>query len=164
MQTSVLLSIKPEFVELIFTGSKRYEFRRKIFANRNIKRVVVYATSPVGKVVGEFEITAIIESEISELWERTKHFSGIQKVRFDKYFSDLTKGYALEIGKVKKYNYPLELETSFNVKRAPQFFIYLDDSKIQMNTLSHNFFNNDGRVTKCERSREGTSSLPYVKN
>ena len=64
MGTCVLLSIKPEYVDAIFAGSKHYEFRRRIFANRDIERIIVYASSPVQRVVGEFEIDEIIESEI----------------------------------------------------------------------------------------------------
>ena len=52
----VLLSIKPEFAELIFKGTKKFEFRKSIFKNSEIKTVVVYASSPMQKVIGEFEI------------------------------------------------------------------------------------------------------------
>ena len=52
----VLLSIKPEFVEKIFNGTKKYEFRKSIFKNKNIDTVVVYASSPWQYVIGEFKI------------------------------------------------------------------------------------------------------------
>lgn len=125
MQTSVLLSIKPEFVNRIFDGSKHFEFRRKIFKNRNVTRIVVYATAPVSKVVGEFEIDGIIETEIPKLWKQTSKYSGIQKKFFDAYFSGLETGYAIKIGKVKKYDEPLELTKNYNIKHPPQFFVYL---------------------------------------
>jgi hypothetical protein len=53
---SVLLSIKPEFVEKIFSGLKKYEFRRVIFKSKSVSRVVIYASSPVQRVVGEFAV------------------------------------------------------------------------------------------------------------
>lgn len=125
MQTSILLSIKPQFVESIFAGSKQFEFRRRIFKNRNVKRIVIYATAPVSKVVGEFEIEDIIETKIPELWQQTKKYSGIQKKFFDSYFGGLETGYAIKIGKVQIYDEPLELQSNFNVKHPPQFFVYL---------------------------------------
>ena len=73
----VLLSIKPEFAEKIFDGSKRFEFRRNVFKNRDVRTVVVYASSPISKVVGEFDIEMVIRKELEELWEETKDFSGI---------------------------------------------------------------------------------------
>ena len=125
MQTTVLLSIKPQFVESIFQGSKRFEFRRKIFKNRNIKRIVIYATAPVSKVVGEFEIEEILELTLPDLWKQTKNYSGIEQKYFEAYFHGLEKGYALRIGKVKQYKKPLELYSKYKVKHPPQFFIYL---------------------------------------
>ena len=57
----VLLSIKPEYVEKIFSKEKKYEFRKSIFKNPNIKSIIIYSSSPVKKVVGEFEIENIIQ-------------------------------------------------------------------------------------------------------
>ena len=65
----VLLSINPEYVEKIFSGEKKYEFRRNIFKRKNIKSIIIYSTSPVKKVVGEFYIEEIIEDLPEKLWE-----------------------------------------------------------------------------------------------
>jgi predicted transcriptional regulator len=67
----VLLSIKPEFAYKIFEGTKKFEFRKAIFKNSKIKSVVVYASSPVQKVIGEFEIDEILNDEPNKLWEKT---------------------------------------------------------------------------------------------
>ena len=129
MSTTVLLSIKPEFVERIFSGDKQFEFRRRIFKNRNVKRVVIYATAPISKVVGEFEIEEIIETDVSRLWEKTKKYSGIPRKHFVSYFKGLDKGYALRIGKTTIYENPLELKNDLKINHPPQFFIYLDDKR-----------------------------------
>lgn len=68
----VLLSIKPEFAEKIFAGTKKYEFRKSIFKNTNVKRIVVYASYPVQMVIGEFEIEEILEARPSQLWKITQ--------------------------------------------------------------------------------------------
>ena len=57
----VVLSIKPEFANKIFDGTKKYEFRKAIFKNDKIKTIIVYASSPVQQVIGEFEIEKIIK-------------------------------------------------------------------------------------------------------
>lgn len=125
MRTSVMLSIKPVYADQIFEGSKQYEFRRRLFSNRSVRRVVVYVTAPVSKVIGEFEVEDIIELEPEALWEQTKHHSGIAKGLFDAYFEGKKVGYALKIGNTRMYDVPLELEQDFNVRRAPQSFVYL---------------------------------------
>jgi predicted transcriptional regulator len=125
MRTSVLLSIKPIFMHKIFQGIKQYEFRRSIFKNRDVVTVIVYASSPICKVVGEFEIKDILELEKELLWHNTKDYSGITKEYFDSYFRDRNIGYAIKIGKTRLYSTPLELSKDFNVKRPPQSFMYV---------------------------------------
>ena len=65
----VLLSIKPEFVQEIFTGKKKYEYRKAIFT-RSVDKVVVYSTKPVGMIVGEFTVENILNDTPSTLWDR----------------------------------------------------------------------------------------------
>ncbi len=126
MAISVLLSIKPEFVERILNGSKQFEFRRRVFKRPNVEKIVIYATSPVCKVIGEFEIEGIIECDIEDLWQQTQEFSGIQKSRFEAYFNGRDIGYAIRIGKVSVYEEPLSLQADLNVKHPPQSFIYVN--------------------------------------
>lgn len=121
----VLLSIKPRFAELIFEGTKKFEFRKAIFKNASIKTVVVYASSPLQQVIGEFEIEDIIHDELDNLWAKTRQQGGIDKDYFDKYFANKKIGYAIEIKSVKRYKKPLSLKKDFNL-HPPQSFLYLD--------------------------------------
>lgn len=120
----VLLSIKPQFAKLIFEGTKKFEFRKAIFKNSKIKTVIVYASSPMQRVIGEFEIDRIINEQLSDLWEQTKQDAGIDEDYFYKYFSQKTEGYAIKIKEPKKYVTPLRLREHFNVA-PPQSFLYL---------------------------------------
>ena len=120
------MSIKPEFVSGIVTGSKRFEFRRRIF-RRPVSVVVIYATAPIQQVIGEFDIKQVILDEPTKLWRKTRQASGIEKLRFFEYFSGCNHGYAIEIGDVRLYEEPLSLEHHFGI-RPPQSFMYLDFS------------------------------------
>jgi predicted transcriptional regulator len=120
----VLLSIKPQFAERIFDGTKKYEFRRSIFKNQDVKTVVVYASSPVQKVIGEFEIDSIIKDDLEFLWQRTKKHAGIQENYFYDYFDNKEQGFAIKIRKTKRYKQPLCLRNDFNLL-PPQSFLYL---------------------------------------
>lgn len=122
----VLLSIKPEFAEKIFDGTKIYEFRRSIFKNKKVRTVVVYASSPVQRVVGEFEIDTILNDELQQLWNDTKDYSGISENFFFEYFTNKEKGYAIKIKKTKLYKKTLSLKDDFNTT-PPQSFKYLDN-------------------------------------
>ena len=114
-----LLSIKPEFVEEIIEGRKKFEYRKKLFKRSDISSIVVYATKPYGKVVGEFEIETILEENIDKLWSDTKHL-------FYEYFKDRDSGFAIQIKKFKEYKKHLELsEFDSTIKTAPQSFCYI---------------------------------------
>jgi predicted transcriptional regulator len=120
----VLLSIKPEYANKIFDGSKRFEFRRVIFKKPNIKTVVVYASSPVKKVIGEFEIENIISFDPKSLWGITKKYSGISEDFFFEYFSNRKVAHAIRIKSTMKYKEPLSIKDDFNVI-PPQSYVYL---------------------------------------
>jgi predicted transcriptional regulator len=120
----VLMSIKPEFASKIFDGSKRYEFRRMIFKNPSIRKVVVYASSPVQMVIGEFEIDQILAHHPTKLWTRTRSGAGISKDHFMDYFGNKDTGYAIQIKSTKLYRKPKCLKADYNMK-PPQSYQYL---------------------------------------
>lgn len=122
----VVLSIKPEFAFKIFDGSKKFEFRKSIFKNTNVKSVIVYASSPVQQVIGEFEIEDILNYDLQTLWELTQEHSGISEDFYYKYFADKTQGFAIKIKKTKKYKTPKCLRADYNLF-PPQSFTYLTD-------------------------------------
>ena len=89
--------------------------------------IVIYVTAPVQQVIGEFDVKGIMSEHPSLLWRKTNRSAGIDKHRFLKYFKGLDRGYAIEIGEVRLYEYPLTLADHFGI-RPPQSFMYLDFS------------------------------------
>lgn len=120
----VLLSIKPEFVEKIFDGTKKYEFRKSLFRKRGVTHVIIYASAPIKRVVGEFEIEDILSDDVDKIWERTKKLSGITKAFYASYFHHKAKANAIQIGRVVKYDRPKSL-SDFDIQHAPQSFRYV---------------------------------------
>lgn len=120
----VLLSIKPEFAEKIFNGTKKYEFRKSIFKNKNVDTVVVYASSPCQYVIGEFQIETILSDNVDRIWEQTREYSGISEEFYRMYFSRKSNAYAIKIGHVTRFKRCKRL-SDYNVNFAPQSYIYL---------------------------------------
>lgn len=125
----VLLSIKPEYAEKIFNGSKKYEYRRVIF-KRKVETIIVYASDPIQRVMGEFDVGEIHKKNIERLWEDTGNHSGTTKSLLVDYFKNRIEGYAIEIKKPRKYNSPLLL-SDLMISTAPQSFIYLSNDPIK---------------------------------
>lgn len=121
----VLLSIKPKYAEMILNGEKQYEFRRAIFKSPSVTKVILYASSPVRKVIGEFEIDCILSLDVAELWMRTMEYSGIDKGCYDSYFEGKDTGHAIKVKSVKRYSKHKELQ-EFDIKHAPQSFAYIN--------------------------------------
>lgn len=118
----ILISIKPRYASLIFSGVKKYEYRKRLPKEAII--AVVYATNPIKKVVGEFTIEGFLEDYRDIVWEKTKKYSGITKEDFKKYFSNVDKAKALVIGDITIYKESKSL-FDLGVKRAPQSWQYI---------------------------------------
>lgn len=122
----MLLSINPEHVHNILQGTKTYEFR-KILCKRKVDKIVMYATYPVKRVVGEVEVIDVLEMKKEALWKITKKQSGITKEFFDKYYEGRETAIAYKLGEVIEYEEPHELR-EIGVNVAPQSYMYLSDN------------------------------------
>lgn len=120
-----LLAIKPEFVKKIFSGVKRYEYRKVIFT-KNVDKIFVYASSPVSKIVGELTIDSIVKGKPDKVWQETKDYAGITESYFKDYFKSKDIAYAIKIKDYCKYSKPLSLK-DIGVQYAPQSFSYLKE-------------------------------------
>lgn len=117
----VLLSIKPQFADEIFNGKKKFEFRRKIFKRNDVSKIVVYASAPISKVIGEFDIEYILSDTPKKIWNKTHKFSGISEEYFNEYFRDRDTAFAIKVKKFKRYCKPKALPFA-----PPQSFRYIE--------------------------------------
>ena len=121
--SSVLMSIKPEFVASILSGQKEYEYRKTV-CKRTVDKIYIYSTVPVQKVVAEAEVEEILVESPSRLWELTHRESGIDKAFFDKYFENKEEAVAYKLTNVKAYKRPKKLQ-ELGIKTAPQSYQYV---------------------------------------
>lgn len=129
LMSKVLLSIKPEYVQRILTGEKKFEFRKRL-ANKLVDTIVIYATSPVMKIVGEVKVKGVLEKAPSVLWEQTKKNAGITRKKYREYFAGCKKAFAYELGEVVKYAKESNL-VEIGISQAPQSFIYISDEQYE---------------------------------
>ena len=122
--SKILLSIKPEYADKIFAGTKKYEYRKRI-ASSSVDTIVLYSTFPVRRILGEITVTRTICASPSAIWDQTKDGAGICREKFRKYFKGSKKAYAYCIGTVNIYDSPVSLE-AFGLSRGPQSFVYLE--------------------------------------
>ena len=125
---SILLSIKPKYANAIFKGDKKFEFRKKLFKKKDVRRVYVYSSSPVKKIIGYFEIKDILSATPAKLWHNCQQQAGITKGDFFDYFKDLDSGYALVVGNVYEFVHPLDPKGYIINFTPPQSFCYVENS------------------------------------
>ena len=91
---------------------------------KKVDVVVIYATSPVKKIVGEFETGGIVSGAPDDVWEKCNEFAGIDRALFDVYFQKSKVAYAIKIRNVVRYDNPLDLFAAYGIK-PPQSFCYI---------------------------------------
>jgi predicted transcriptional regulator len=120
------LSVKPQFAEAILDGEKTFEFRRMLFKRRDVRKIVLYASSPTRKVVGEFTLDTVLSLDLDALWESTCDGGAIDRTYFDRYFEGLSTGHALKVKRARRYRAPLCLRRDFGISHPPQSFCYIE--------------------------------------
>jgi len=127
---NVFLPIKPEYAFAIFEGTKKYEFRKAGFG-RDVKRIVVYASSPYKKIIGYFEVKDVHKDNPKALWKRFKPFAGICKDDFFSYFDDKPTGVSIEVKRTISFSKHVEPKNIFSEFAIPQSFKYLTESEFE---------------------------------
>lgn len=122
----ILLSIKPEYVELIERHTKLFEFRKRKFKNVP-SEILIYASAPVKKIVGIIQVRDIIEDTPIALWSHCRQYAGIKEKAFFEYFKGKNKGIAIEIKDYIKFESPVDPYKVNSDFTPPQSYAYLDN-------------------------------------
>ena len=129
---TILLSIRPCFVEKIFSGEKLFEYRKNI--PTDIDYVVIYATVPVKNIVAIVEVDSVLKGTPREIWEKTKSNSGITEDYFKSYFHQRDNAFAIKFKDVHKLQEPKSLNVLDDVGCAPQSFRYVQEPLLVLNS------------------------------
>ena len=124
----VLMSINPIHAERILSGTKKYEFR-KTRCKLPIDTIVIYATAPIMKVLGEVKVKSVIEELPQIVWEKTETAAGIDLSFFNRYYKDRNKAVAYELGEVTKFPSSKALR-DYGLKVPPQSYAYIQEVEI----------------------------------
>ena len=97
----VILSIHPRWVQLILSGEKTIELRRRGLPARHLGgEVVIYETRPTAALVATCKITEVIRCSPEDLWSQVGDASAVPRNLFDHYFDGCKIGFGLKINAV----------------------------------------------------------------
>lgn len=123
---NVLLSVKPKYAELIKSGLKKYEFRRKFSKKTSGSKIFIYSTSPVKKIIGAFEASTIYEDLPLNIWNLFGEQSGLSEEEFFQYFKDCRTAFAIEIRNLVIFQEPWDPSDYFLEFNPPQSYYYFN--------------------------------------
>lgn len=132
--TPLLISLKPNYADLVFSGLKTAELRRRISERMQDRDVFVYVSSPVKELRGGFRVGQVWSGSPSQIWSTVRNFAGVSKRAFDNYYQGQNIAFALEILDVWEYAYPRNLEqlrTQFPGFVAPQSYRYARPDEVR---------------------------------
>lgn len=86
VHNDAIISIRPFFAEAILSGSKSIELRRRIPPMAVGTRLWIYATKPVGAIIGSVTIAKILRGTPEAIWHSSGHEAAIDRTAFDAYF------------------------------------------------------------------------------
>ena len=110
MSTPFLMSLRPQFADLIFSGLKLAELRRRFAAVAEGRDVYVYVTSPERVLRGGFQIGHIWRGSPEDVWGHVEALAGVERADFDAYFEGSALAYALRISEVWEFEKPISVD------------------------------------------------------
>lgn len=128
-ETDAIISIHPQFAEAILDGEKTVELRRRIPALSCGDRLWIYATKPIGAVVGFATVDDITRGHPSTLWKQHRKFAGVDYEAFKSYFYGTQNGIGILLKSVKRIE-PVSVEKIREIRGSfhpPQVMLKLSD-------------------------------------
>ena len=104
-----MISVKPRYSDLIFSGVKTVELRRvppKVGAGDVI---VVYTSSPIQQIQGAFTVAELKSGPAASLWEAIGTRAGTDRESFMEYFAGRNPAHAILIERAWRYPAPIGL-------------------------------------------------------
>lgn len=134
MHSDAIISIRPNFAEAILSGSKSIELRRRIPPITVGTKLWIYATKPVGAVVGFATITDILRGSPDAIWALGNAEAGIDRAAFDKYFEGTENAIGIRLASIERCQ-PVSIEEMRTIRpgfHPPQVVVRISDIEAVM--------------------------------
>lgn len=118
-----LMSMQARFADAILAGTKTIEFRKRRLA-ADVRIVLIYATRPVGLVLGWFIVDSQLIDSPESLWKDYGDTGGLSYEEFCEYFAGQNRAVGIKIAAASRLSEPRSLE-HYGLTRAPRSFRYL---------------------------------------
>lgn len=119
------MAIHPRYAEAILDGRKGVEFRKRPLAD-DVTTVIIYATAPVQRIVGEFSVDRVVISSPSDLWVAAGAVGCIDFEAYRAYYDGHDRAAGIVVSRPRRYAVPVALAALDPAPAVPQSFCYLE--------------------------------------
>jgi predicted transcriptional regulator len=143
MRKILLISLKPQYADKVFDGSKTVELRRTRPKLNNSDLILIYATSPVKAIVGGSEVKDVLSGTPNEIWSAIFDVAGINAQDYREYFLGAKTAFGINLKNSWRHTKPISLDRikakipSFH---PPQIYQYMNIKTVR--TIDKNLFPN----------------------
>lgn len=128
---TIVLSIKPQYAELILAGSKTVEFRR-VWAAESVDTIAIYASAPIQRLVGVVKVSEVVKAKPTTLWGYCSKFGGgLSKAELSAYLDGKDTGFAVLLMDAKRFSQSVDPRKIIKDFLPPQSFRYLANTEIR---------------------------------
>ena len=125
MNNLVLMSIQTKYTNEIFSGNKKYEYRRSTIGNANLnKKIFIYSAGVDKAIIGYIIVDEILCGNADYIINETKP----KEINIREYFKGAKNAYALHIKSYYRFNHPITLidlrKIDENIS-LPQYYRYV---------------------------------------
>lgn len=117
--TALLLSVRPKHALAIASGRKRIELRRRKPAAPNQSIVIIYACSPLRKIIACGVLARVESGPPDRMWPEVRSRACVSESEYSDYFKNATLAHALFLSGMVRLEHPITL--SAIRKRARNF-------------------------------------------
>jgi predicted transcriptional regulator len=110
MSKVLLISVKPEFAEKIFNGTKQIELRKCTPNVSTGDKVIVYSTVPEKAVLGTCIVKAVIKESPAKLWRIHSSKLGIDRKRYFEYYKNQELAIGIVLTSIEKFAHKITLD------------------------------------------------------
>ena len=126
----IVLSIKPQYADLILARIKTVEFRRA-WATKDVNTIAIYASSPIQRIVGLVKVNVTLKASPSKLWKIcSEHSGGLTKRELLDYFNGKPVGNAVLLQDAIKFKHAIDPNKFIENFYPPQSFQYLNSTQV----------------------------------
>ena len=124
------MSVKPPYVDMLISGCKTVEIRKRAVRAPAGTRVWIYATRPRRQVVAFARLQAVALEAPDEIWHAFGDRVGIDRCEFDAYVGDAELVAALTLTDVTELDAPFCARSEVPAFHPPQSYAFLHDAEL----------------------------------